>query len=228
MPRYELAIFDLDGTLADTKLDLAAATNHTLRELGFETFPADVIATFVGGGLTRLLARALGPRAEDPSLLEKARQVFVPYYREHMLDATRPYDGIDRMLSDLRNRSVRLAVATNKPRIFTAGIIDRLFGDVFDPVVACGDDAPRKPDPMCVEICRKRYPAVAAERILFVGDSVVDVETARAAVVDVASCTWGYGDRAALTAERPRWLVDDVAALRAVLLGTEGGAVPPT
>ncbi|HVO30750.1 MAG TPA: HAD-IA family hydrolase [bacterium] len=211
MTRFDLVIFDLDGTLADTKRDLADATNHTLAELKLPTHSSEKVASFVGGGLNLLLQRALstaGADADDAALLEKARSIFVPWYRDHMLDATRPYPGTEEMIARLAGAGVRMAIATNKPRIFTAGIVDTLFPRRFTPVVACGDDAPRKPDPTCVDLCRKAHPDVPTERILFVGDSLVDIDTARNARVAVASCSWGFGEREALAERKPEILVD--------------------
>ena len=221
--RYDFVIFDLDGTLADTKADLAASTNYTLRKLGLPEHDPDTVASFVGGGLLLLLRRALGPMGDDPVLLEKAAEIFKPYYKNHMVDATRPYPGTMEMLQALRDAKVKMSVATNKPRMFTAGMVDTLFPGWFDPIIACGssanDDAPRKPDPTCVTKCRARHPAIDAARILFVGDSLVDIETARNGGLEVASCTWGYGSPAELEAAQPRWLVRDNEALRRVVLG---------
>lgn len=223
MSRYDLVIFDLDGTLADTKRDIAGATNHTLRALGLPEHDVDTVAGFVGGGLMLLLRRALGSSAEDPALLERAAEVFRPYYREHLTDATRPYPGTKEMLDALRGAGVRMAIATNKPRMFTAPLVERVFPGLFDPVIACGaspdDDAPRKPDPACVARCRAAHPSIPAGRILFVGDSVVDIETGRNAGLDVAAVVWGYGARPDLESRAPRWLVDDNVTLAQVILG---------
>lgn len=219
MNRYDLVIFDLDGTLADTKQDLADATNQTMALMGLPKHAPEKVASFVGGGLTLLLQRALGPElGADPAVVEKAAAIFKPWYRDHMLDATRPYAGINEMLSALRASGVKMAIATNKPRMFTAGIVEKLFPGLFDPIVACADDAPRKPDPTCVALARARNPGIANDRILFVGDSVVDIETARAAGVHVLSCSWGYGERAALEQHRPDWLVDQVSSITRVTI----------
>ena len=227
MSAYQLVIFDLDGTLADTKRDLADATNHTLTTLGLPVHDVEKVASFVGGGLMLLLRRALGDRGEDAALLERAAEVFKPYYREHMLDATRPYPGTLAMLDALARAGVRMAVATNKPKLFTPGMIEGLFEGRFEPVIACGssaaDDAPRKPDPACVARCREVHAGVPADRILFVGDSLVDIDTAANAGLDVASVTWGYGVRDELAARSPRWLVDDNEALTRIVLGDREG-----
>lgn len=222
MRPYDLVVFDLDGTLADTKQDLVDATNHTLSAMGLKTHEAATVASFVGGGLRLLLQRALvaaGADPEDQKLLDHAREVFVPWYREHMLDATVPFPGTHEMLGRLHGEKIPMAIATNKPRVFTEGIVEALFPKAFDPIVACGDDAPRKPDPTCVSMARARWPAVAQNRILFVGDSLVDIDTARAAGVAVASCSWGFGERATLAARAPEHLVDTMDELARAALG---------
>lgn len=223
MRRYDLAIFDFDGTVADTKRDLADATNHTLAALGLPPHDVEEVASFVGGGLKLLLKRALGPHGEDPAMLERALAVFRPYYKAHMMDATRPYPGTVDMLDAIAAAGVASAIATNKPRLFTGDLVPGIFGERFDPVIACGssadDDAPRKPDPVCVAMCRAKHGAIPAERVVFVGDSVVDIETARNAGLDVVSVTWGYAAREKLLAQSPRWVADDNAALQRILLG---------
>lgn len=223
MRRYDLAIFDLDGTLADTKVDLAGATNHTLTQLGLPTHDVEEVATFVGGGLKLLLKRALGPHGEDAAMLERALAIFRPYYKAHMTDATRPYPGTMKMLDALVQAGIHSAIATNKPRLFTGGLVAGVFGTRFDPVIACGsspdDDAPRKPDPTCVAMCRAKFPEIPAERVIFVGDSVVDIETSRNAGLEVVSVTWGYAAREKLLAQKPRWVAEDNGALEQILLG---------
>lgn len=223
MRRYDLAIFDLDGTIADTKRDLADATNHTLAQLGLPAHDVEEVASFVGGGLKLLLQRALGPHGEDAVMLERALAVFRPYYKAHMTDATRPYPGTMAMLDAIAAAGVRSAIATNKPRLFTGGLVTEIFGTRFAPVIACGssadDDAPRKPDPACVAMCRAKFPEIATERVIFVGDSVVDIETSRNAGLEVISVTWGYAAREKLLAQKPRWVAEDNSELERVILG---------
>lgn len=223
MRRYDLVIFDFDGTVADTKRDLADATNHTLASLDLPPHDVEEVAGFVGGGLKLLLKRALGPHGDDPAMLERALAVFRPYYKAHMMDATRPYPGTVDMLDAIAAAGVVSAIATNKPRLFTGELVPGIFGKRFDPVIACGssadDDAPRKPDPVCVAMCRAKHAAIPVERVVFVGDSVVDIETARNSGLDVVSVTWGYAVREKLLAQSPRWVADDNAALQRILLG---------
>lgn len=220
--KFDLVLFDLDGTIADTKNDLAGAANHALVQLGLPTHPVAEIASYVGGGLRLLLQRAMGPRGSDAELLERGYQILRAYYREHVYDTTQPYPGTIAMLDAVAAAGIRMGVVTNKPRMFTAPLMEHLFAKRFDPIIACGsspdDDAPRKPDPTCVALARKPHASIPAERVVYVGDSVVDIETAANAGLDVVSVTWGYAAREKLVARNPRWLVDDNASLLAILL----------
>ncbi len=218
MRRYDLVIFDLDGTLADTRADLVAAANHTLRVLELPEHAPERVVSFVGRGLRVLLARALGPRRmRDADLTARAMQTFTHWYREHMLDATRPYAGMLEVLERLVADGVRLAVATNKPGVFTRPMVEALFPGRFAAIVACADEVPAKPDPACVELCCATCPAIARERVLFVGDSDVDVETARNAGVDALAVTWGFQPRERLLAQSPRWIRDHVHEIAEVV-----------
>jgi phosphoglycolate phosphatase len=134
-----------------------------------------------------------------------------------MLDSTRPYAGMLELLDRLGGADVRLAVATNKPGAFSHPMVEALFPGHFGAVIACTDDVPAKPDPACVELCRSSFASVPRERVLFVGDSDVDVETARNAKVDALAVTWGYQPRERLLAESPRWIRDRVAEIAEVV-----------
>jgi phosphoglycolate phosphatase len=217
MRRYDLVIFDLDGTLADTRADLVAAANHTMRALELPEHAPERVESFVGRGLRVLLARALGPRSGDAELSARAIETFTGWYLAHMLDSTRPYAGMLELLDQLGAAGVRLAVATNKPRVFTHPMVDALFPGRFAAVIACTDGVPAKPDPACIELCRAASPKVSLERVLLVGDSDVDVETARNAKIDALAITWGYQPRERLLAERPRWIRDHVGGIAEVV-----------
>lgn len=221
MKRYDLVIFDLDGTLADTRADLVAAANHTMRALELPEHTPERVATFVGRGLRVLLARALGPRKRDAELTARATQIFTHWYRAHMLDTTRPYAGMVEVLDRLGGADVRLAVATNKPGAFALPMVETLFPGRFGAVVACTDEVPAKPDPACIALCRAAFPPIPRERVLFVGDSDVDVETARNAEIDALAVTWGFQPREWLEAGSPRWIRDQVGEI-AEVVGIEG------
>ncbi|WP_242345748.1 HAD-IA family hydrolase [Anaeromyxobacter terrae] len=201
-----LAILDLDGTLVDSIDDLAASVNHALAALGLPSRGRDEIRGFVGEGARLLLARAIAPRDE---LLEPALALWRDHYEAHCLDRTRLYPGLDAALAGAGRA---LAVHTNKPGAMARKILSGLgVADRFVAIVG-GDDAPRKPDPTgSLEIMAEH--GAAPGDTVFVGDSRVDVATARAAGVALVAVTWGLGSRAELAAAGATAFVDDAAEL---------------
>ena len=179
-----LAIFDLDGTLVDSVDDLAASVNHALRVVRLPPRSLDEIRGFVGEGARRLLERAVAPRAD---LLEPALAAWWAHYEAHCLDRTRLYPGVAALLAGAART---LAVHTNKPGALARKILDGLgLGSRFALVVG-GDEAARKPDPAGVRLIQTRVGATPEETV-FVGDSLVDLATARAAGVRHVGVTWG-------------------------------------
>src|SRR5579871_3593867 len=149
MSSYALIVFDLDGTLVDSRRDLATSANAALRELGLPERSLDEISSFVGEGARKLIEKAVAPRLDlAPSALES----FFGHYSRHLLDTTRPYDGIPELLQGLRER--RLAIATNKPGKYARRILAGL--GLLEPFAAVlgGDEGPRKPDPALVDRLR--------------------------------------------------------------------------
>ncbi|BDG02006.1 HAD family hydrolase [Anaeromyxobacter oryzae] len=204
MPR--LAILDLDGTLVDSVDDLATSVNHALRAVGLPERGIPEIRSFVGEGARVLLERSVAPHA---GRLEPALAAWWKHYEDHCLDRTRLYPGISALL-DGAGRV--LAVHTNKPGALARKILAGLGVLERFTVVVGGDEAPRKPDPAGVHAIRARVGASPAETV-FVGDSAVDVATARAAGVSVVAVTWGLGAREALVRAGAAVLVDDAAGL---------------
>ncbi len=179
-----LAIFDLDGTLVDSVEDLAASVNHALGVVGLPRRDLDEIRGFVGEGARVLLERAVAPRAD---LVEPALAAWREHYEDHCLDRTRLYPGIAALLA---NAGRALAVHTNKPGALARKILDGLGLRSRFALVLGGDEAPRKPDPAGVRLIQARVGA-APEETVFVGDSLVDLATARAAGVRHVAVTWG-------------------------------------
>jgi phosphoglycolate phosphatase len=219
----EAVIFDLDGTLADSGADIAAAADHARRRAGLVPLPAAEILRHVGDGTRKLIERVL---AHDPgsgrtdlpvsaAAVEASLADFGDFYREHLLDHTVLYPGIAELLRRLAPR--RLLVATNKPRAFTLAVLAGLgLADRFDRVV-CGDDVPaRKPDPAHLRACLEGT-GIAPRQAVMVGDSPHDVLAAHGAGLPAVAVTWGLTPRARLVAARPAVLVDDATALGRVL-----------
>jgi phosphoglycolate phosphatase len=201
-----LAILDLDGTLVDSLDDLHASVNHALAAVGLPPRSREEVHGYVGEGARVLLARAVGARDE---LLEPALAAWWPHYEAHCLERTRPYEGIPAILAGAGRV---LAVHTNKPGPLARKILDGLgLLSRFTAVIG-GDEAPRKPDPTGVRELMSRAGAARHETV-FIGDSRVDVRTARAAGVPIVAVTWGFGTRAELAAEGAAVLVDRVSEL---------------
>jgi phosphoglycolate phosphatase len=203
-----LAIFDLDGTLVDSLDDLHASVNHALRAVGLPPRTRAEVHGFVGEGARVLLARAVAPADH---LLEPALQAWRPHYEAHCLDRTRLYPGVAALLAAAPPERT-LAVHTNKPGSMARKILAGLGVLPRLAEVLGGDEAPRKPDPAGTLALMARAGATAAGTV-FVGDSRVDAETARAAGVPFVAVTWGFGARAELAALGAAAVVDDAAAL---------------
>jgi len=190
-PAIDLAVFDLDGTLIDSKRDLALAVNATLTHMGMEELPPETIEGYVGNGAPVLMQRALGRHASEDNVA-RALAYFLEYYYAHMLDNTVLYEGVRESLELLRVAGVRMAVLTNKPNRNTTGILAGLGVAGFFARAYGGNAFPlRKPDPMGLRTIMEEL-GVGAERTLMIGDSAVDIRTARAAGVASAGLTYGF------------------------------------
>lgn len=223
----QVVIFDLDGTLLNTIADLGAACNYALSRCGLPTHEPEEYPRLVGNGINRLIERALP--AEYATLTEeertkhvmRIRKEFVPYYNAHNCDLTRPYNGIPELLETLKKRGLRLAVASNKYHEATIRIVHHFFDDMFDSVFGERDSIPRKPDPQIVQdilqdLNGKYATNYDTSSTLYVGDSLVDIETARRAGVPVAACSWGFVPKNELLEARPDYLIDTPARIIAL------------
>jgi phosphoglycolate phosphatase len=191
---FNVIAFDLDGTLADTAPDLAGALNHALAALGRPVIPPQSVRHLIGHGARALLRRGLEASGEAPeALVERGFPTFLEYYGEHICEGTKPFPGVDRALDALAGEGAALAVCTNKAEALTLKLLDALgWQGRFDAVVG-GDTLPvRKPDPAPL------FEAIARAgggRAAFVGDSITDADTARAAGLPFVAVSFGFSDR---------------------------------
>ncbi len=186
-----LLIFDLDGTLVDSKLDLVHSVNAARGLMNLAPISEEVVASYVGNGAPVLMRRALGPEASEEEV-RRALEFFLGYYRDHMLDNTRLYPGVKEGLDRLRDCGARMAVLTNKPVRFSRAIVQGLgLGEHFFQVYGGNSFDQKKPDPIGVATLMKECGA-AREHTIMVGDSGVDVRTARNANVKACGVSYGF------------------------------------
>ena len=195
MITYNTYIFDLDGTLLDTLGDLAASVNYALRTHGMPEHTIDDVRRFVGNGVRKLMERAIPDGTVNP-LFDEAFATFRQHYMEHSLDTTRPYDGVPEMLATLKAKGCHLAVVSNKMMAATQELCRHFFPDTIE--VAIGENEAegirKKPAPDTV-IAALRQLGVGQERAVYVGDSDVDIATARNSSLPCISVLWGFRDR---------------------------------
>lgn len=211
-----IIIFDLDGTLINTISDLGQACNHALAACGYPTHKIEDYPRLVGNGINKLIERALPEADRNEETVLQVREYFVPYYDEHNCDLTHPYDGIPELLKTLKEQGHFLAVASNKYQAATEKIVAQLFPGIFDVVLGERENVARKPDPQIVwdilnrleDGSKAAYSLEVKDKCLYVGDSLVDANTARAAGCTLALCTWGFEAADKLAAFKPDYLIE--------------------
>ncbi len=195
----EVLLFDFDGTLIDSKVDIATAVNLTLGELGLPLRPQEEIFGFVGDGVKRLLRLSVGEDNQEAH--ERALQVFRRHYLDHCVDTTRWYPDIWEVLQYYKER--KKAIVTNKSFEYTVAIIEGLqAGDLFQHIESPRDPAELKPEPAMLERALEAFGTDPAQAVM-IGDSTNDVRAAQAAGMRVCAVGYGYGDREKVKALHP-------------------------
>lgn len=212
-----LAIFDLDGTLLDTIGDLAAACDHMLAKRALPLHTIDEYRQMVGNGISRLVERSLPEELRNEEYLAEARHDFVAYYVDHIDCYTRPYDGVVEVLQSLQREGWSLAVASNKFDEGTKTLVTNLFPDIrFKAVYGNREGFPLKPDAALLHLIMKEC-AASPETTFMVGDSGVDIQTAKAANVRSIGCSWGFRPRTELEEFQSDFIVDEPKQLLQIL-----------
>src|SRR6266571_5370614 len=217
----KLVIFDLDGTLIDSRLDLVHSVNAALRHIGRPELPDDVIASYVGDGAPILIQRALGGEAVDEALIRKGLEFFLSYYREHKLDHTTVYPGIPEALAAIQSSTNgtprKMAVLSNKPVNPSRAIIQALgLGQFFSQVYGGNSFTSKKPDPEgALKLLEES--GVRPEQAAIVGDSHVDIRTGRNAGLWTIAVTYGFAPHT-LEEEAPDVSVDTPEELSSIFL----------
>ena len=224
-----LLIFDLDGTLINTIDDLGQACNHALSACGFPTHKIEEYPRLVGNGINKLIERALPEEHRNEATVLRLREYFVPFYDHHNCDLTRPYDGIPELLKALKQKGdeamrrkgerLFLAVASNKYQAATEKIIAHFFPNTFDIVLGEREGIPRKPDPQIVWDILASLPSTINHKpsTLYVGDSLVDAATAKAANLPFVACPWGFCTKEQLQTAQPDYMVNHPSEILALV-----------
>ena len=186
----KLAIFDMDGTILNTIEDLADSVNYCLKEYGFPTRSLEEITSFVGNGIHRLIELAV-PEGTDEKTVDEVFKLMLSYYKDHCTIKTRPYDGIERTISELRTMGIKTAVVSNKADSAVKSLCIDYFDGLFDYSVGDKPGQNRKPAPDSVNAVLE-YFGISKEDAVYIGDSEVDLATARNAKLDVIMVGWGF------------------------------------
>ena len=191
--KFKTFIFDLDGTLLNTLNDLAASTNHALLTNGMAERSIDEVRQFVGNGVRLLIERAVEP-GSDKATIDRVFADFKTHYMHHSLDTTRPYDGVMDMLHELRHRGIRIAVVSNKLCAATRELCHHFFADTVEVAIGEKEGIRRKPSPDTVIEAMLELGVDKADAV-YVGDSDVDIATAKNCGMPCISVLWGFRDK---------------------------------
>lgn len=219
---YDTILFDLDGTLLNTLGDLRAGVNHALKRYGYPLRTLSEVRDFIGNGIPTLIRRCLPQKGAEADF-DAVLAAFYAHYRANIDRYTVPYDGIAPLLQELKRRGCRLGVVSNKNHREVEVLSKRFFGDTFDVAIGSSDTMPRKPAPNSVNAALAALGSEKA-RSLYVGDSQVDIETAKNAEIDLITVTWGYRDISFLIKSGAKTLIDrPEELLKVVSVGDDEG-----
>lgn len=214
MKQYDTYIFDLDGTLLYTLDDLTSSVNHAMRAEGMKEYSTEEVRMMVGNGVRKLVERAV-PGGKNNPKYEEAYQTFISHYLKHSTDTTRPYPGIMEMLEELKRRGKRMAVVSNKYCKATEALCRTFFSEYINVAIGESEQVRKKPAPDTVLEALRRL-GTDKEGAVYVGDSEVDVATARNCGLPCISVLWGFRDKVFLEengaetfAKRPEEIYDN-------------------
>ena len=214
--KYKAVLFDMDGTVLDTLGDLAAAVNHTLREFSMPERSIAEIAAALSNGAAYLIAHTV-PDGTPKELTDKVLAAYALYYDAHCDILTGPYDGIVPLMEKLRDKGVKLAVISNKQDTAVKPLAEKYFPGLLEIAVGESAEVRRKPNPDAV-LAALRHIGVEREDAIYVGDTEVDLQTARNAGMECASVDWGFRTREQLVEIGAEHIFNTVQELEEYLL----------
>ncbi len=213
---YKAVLFDMDGTLLDTLEDLCDSTNHALAQMGYPLRGIEEIRRFIGNGAEKQIRRAVPEGTSEGKIMETLA-AFRAYYQDHCQIKTKVYDGLLDVLSELKEKGVKMAVVSNKPDAAVKKLSREYFGDRLDYAIGPSDGVRCKPYPDMVEEALKAL-GVEKKDAVFVGDSEVDVQTGLNAGLDVIAVSWGFRSREVVIEAGAKMIADDASELEKLIL----------
>ncbi len=213
--KYDTVLFDLDGTLIDSLGDMTDSVNYVMEKFSYPTHTEDEVRSYIGDGIRRLIERAL-PAGTAQDIVEKALKEYRSYYNGHCMVRTRPYEGIQELLAQLKAEGIRTAVVSNKNDEAASQICAHYFPGTVDVVIGQRDGVPKKPDPAMVRAALEQL-GTGDGRAVYVGDSEVDILTAQNSRMDCITCLWGFRDPEFLVKNGAKAVVSSAAELLEML-----------
>ena len=213
---YKAVLFDMDGTLLDTLEDLCDSTNHALAQMGYPLRGIEEIRRFIGNGAEKQIRRAVPEGTSEGKIMETLA-AFRAYYQDHCQIKTKVYDGLLDVLSELKEKGVKMAVVSNKPDAAVKKLSREYFGDRLDYAIGPSDGVRCKPYPDMAEEALKAL-GVEKKDAVFVGDSEVDVQTGLNAGLDVIAVSWGFRSRQVVIEADAKMIADDASELEKLIL----------
>ncbi len=213
---YSTVIFDLDGTLLDTLGDLHASVNFALESMDYPERSIEEIRRFIGNGVVKLIERSV-PEGTDKASEKKCLDIFRTHYLVHMKDRTAPYDGIISLLGELKEKGIVTAVVSNKLHSAVAGLCEDYFCGLIDEAIGVSDENERKPAPINVFRAMEHLKSEKAHTI-YIGDSEVDVQTAKNAGLECIGVTWGFRDEDELRKSGAEYIAENTDELKKIIL----------
>lgn len=214
--KYEAVIFDLDGTLLNTLEDLADSVNYVLKEAGYPERTLDEVRHFVGNGIRKLIERSV-PKGTSLTSIDQVHKHFIAYYGEHCMEKTRPYKGISELLKSLQKAGCKTAVVSNKADYAVQILCETYFKGLLDTALGEKTGIPKKPAPDSVLHVLQKL-GTENSRAVYIGDSDVDILTARNCGMDEIIVSWGFRDTEFLKAQGAKTLVSSPEEILKILL----------
>ena len=203
--KYELIVFDMDGTILDTLKDLKNSMNHTLRLYHMPERTLDEIRSFVGNGIRKLIERAAVSGTPE-TIIEAIHKDFMKHYEVHCADFTKPYDGVNDLILELKSRGYKTAVVSNKAHDAVLDLCEQYFPSLFDLALGEKPEIAKKPAPDMVNLALEKL-QISREKAVYIGDSDVDVATARNSNLDMIAVDWGFRTREFLVEQGAKTIV---------------------